>query len=252
MKNKLILTSFVLFLALPAFAQDEPQSQRSTPKSPHESYQRGRMGQGMQEEKDVALNTIQRATDVYRQITSDSRTAKRAEELSSNAQCIAVFPNVTRAALAIGGQGGKGVAACKNNEGQWSQVSFMGLAGASIGAQIGATTSDVVMYFINNKGREALRQGKTTLGGDLGVVAGQFDQSIDYKTSGASIVALSNQSGFFASAALGGTRLYSANDLNTQYYGQTMNHDQLLSSFNATNQPRESRAFTDALSGKVS
>src|SRR5437870_9118596 len=61
------------------------------------------------------------------------------QELWERAECVAVIPNVKKAAFIIGGEYGKGVLSCRNSASPtgWTAPAFMMLAKGSIGFQIG-------------------------------------------------------------------------------------------------------------------
>src|SRR5688500_12326496 len=58
-----------------------------------------------------------------------------------DADCIAVFPQVIKAAFGIGGRGGRGVGVCRN-AGGGSAPAILKVGGASVGLQIGAQAPD--------------------------------------------------------------------------------------------------------------
>ena len=70
------------------------------------------------------------------------------EEVISNAKCIAVIPNMLKAAFVFGGAYGKGVASCRTERG-WSAPAFFSLKGGSWGLQIGGQSADIVMLIMN-------------------------------------------------------------------------------------------------------
>ena len=93
------------------------------------------------------------------------------EDLLQKAECVAVFPSVIKVGLIVGGRGGRGVASCRTAAG-WSAPAFFNLGGGSIGWQIGAQATDLVMLFTNASGLESLLSDEFTLGGDASVAAG--------------------------------------------------------------------------------
>src|SRR5579871_1583885 len=65
-------------------------------------------------------------------------------ELLAKARAVAVFPQVVKVAFTIGGEGGRGVVSRRLADGWSSPVFFRG-GGASVGAQVGATSTDYVV-----------------------------------------------------------------------------------------------------------
>src|SRR5262245_12837253 len=73
------------------------------------------------------------------------------DELWKRAQCVAVIPSVKKAALVVGGEYGSGVMSCRASAG-WSNPVFMQLAKGSVGLQIGANQTDLVLLLMNRRG----------------------------------------------------------------------------------------------------
>src|SRR5206468_11902399 len=91
-------------------------------------------------DRQEAIKQAQKAAANFNQIMGISDTEKKIPtELLADAVCIAVFPNVIKAAFIFGGTGGKGVVSCRDPQtGKWGPPLFLKVGGASWGAQIGA------------------------------------------------------------------------------------------------------------------
>lgn len=72
------------------------------------------------------------------------------KELLAHAKAIAVFPQVIKAAFFIGGEGGRGVVSRRTRSG-WSDPVFFRAGGGSVGPQIGASATDIVLLFMNDE-----------------------------------------------------------------------------------------------------
>src|SRR3954468_15959547 len=61
------------------------------------------------------------------------------QELLRRAECVAVIPGVKKAAIGVGGNYGRGVVACRKDEGKgpWGAPSMISLSGGSFGFQLG-------------------------------------------------------------------------------------------------------------------
>src|SRR5712692_10224019 len=82
------------------------------------------------------------STAEAKRLEAGARTAQdiRADipdEYWNRARCIAVIPDLKKAAFFIGGEYGKGVMSCRAGD-QWSAPLFMQLAKGSLGFQAGA------------------------------------------------------------------------------------------------------------------
>ena len=149
--------------------------------------------------------------------------------LLRNAQGIAVIPGVIKAGFVIGGSYGRGVLTVRNEDNQWSDPVFIKLAAGSVGWQIGAQSTDVVLVFKTHRSVEGLLHGKFTLGGDASVAAGpvgrQGEAATDVKLK-AEIYSYSRSRGLFAGISLQGADLDIDHDANRAFYGKgTTTHD---------------------------
>src|SRR5438093_3916001 len=104
------------------------------------------------------------------QVVNDIKTSIP-QEYWSKARCVAVIPDLKKAAFVFGGEYGKGVMSCRSGSG-WSAPAFMQLAKGSWGFQAGAEQVDLVLLVINESGVQKLLQNKVTLGADASVAAG--------------------------------------------------------------------------------
>ena len=86
-------------------------------------------------------------------------------DLLDKAEAVAVFPNVIKAGFIVGGRGGRGVISRRVRNG-WSAPAFFDLGGASIGLQIGASSTDFVLLFMNQDALKGLLEDKFEIGGE--------------------------------------------------------------------------------------
>ena len=143
------------------------------------------------------------------------------QELLDNAEAIAVFPGVIKAAFIIGGRGGQGVIS-RRVKGGWTAPAFFNLGGGSFGAQIGAQKNDYVFLIMNEEGIKGLLEDKFELGGEAGIVAGPIGREAAASTNptlDAGILSYSRSKGAFIGAALKGAVISPDNDLNEAVYG---------------------------------
>src|SRR5215475_10113542 len=144
------------------------------------------------------------------------------QELLDNAEAIAVFPGVIKAAFIFGGRGGQGVIS-RRVKGGWSAPAFFNLGGGSFGAQIGAQKNDYVFLIMNEAGIKGLLEDKFELGGEAGIVAGPVGREAAAATNptlDAGILSYSRSKGAFIGAAIKGAVISPDNDLNEAVYGK--------------------------------
>jgi len=138
-------------------------------------------------------------------------------------QGVAIFPDMIKAGFVVGGRHGNGVVMLKHEDGTWSNPIFLMMTGGSVGWQIGAQASDVVLLFRSRRSVEDfLQQRKITLGVDAAIAAGpigrQAEASTDLKFK-AEILSYSRSRGLFAGAAIQGAGIRPNEKLNSRYYG---------------------------------
>jgi lipid-binding SYLF domain-containing protein len=172
------------------------------------------------------------------------------QELLEHAKCIVVIPHELKGAVGYGANFGHGVMSCRTATG-WSAPTFVTLTGASAGFQIGAESTDLVMFFMSERGAHSLMtSSKVTLGGKMSVAAGPFGRSGEASTDlklNAEIYSYAKSKGLFAGVSLEGARLAADTKSNQEYYGRPFSAKQLLFEHAVTSPPAECDAFTSAL-----
>lgn len=190
------------------------------------------------------------ATAVYRELLA---TPDRGvpEALLKDCKCIAVIPNVIKGALVYGGRFGSGVMSCRNAQGHWSPPSFVRITGGSWGLQIGGESSDLVVFFMSERGARSLMMGsKLTLGGNASVAAGPIGRSGEASTDlrlKAEIYTYAKSKGLFAGLSVEGARLAADPKSNAAYYGHPVSAKQLLFEQKAPRVPDEAEKFRSVL-----
>jgi lipid-binding SYLF domain-containing protein len=189
------------------------------------------------------------ATAVYRElITAPDRAIPK--KLLDHAKCIAVLPGVIKAAIGVGGRHGTGVMSCRTENG-WSPPAFVSISGGSWGAQLGVESSDIVLFFMTDRGAHSLVDGsRVTLGGQASVAAGPFGRSAEAATNldlKAEIYSYAKSKGLFAGLSLEGAELKPDKGDNKDYYGGDVTTTQLLFGGGPANVPEEARSFERAL-----
>jgi len=173
-------------------------------------------------------------------------------EIWSKGRCVAVMPDVKKAAFIIGGEYGKGVMSCRSGDG-WSAPVFMQLAKGSWGFQAGAEEVDVVLLVMNEQGVQKLLQNKVTLGADASIAAGPLGRQGTVATDAAltaEILAYSRAKGLFAGVNLSGGVLRPDEDANAAVYGKGAAPRTILASTRVS-APPQAAAFLRALESQT-
>ena len=136
-----------------------------------------------------------------------------AQEVLEKTKCVIVFPSVLKLAIGIGGSYGRGAMSCRTGvgfKGPWGAPAMYALKGGSIGVQLGAEATDVVLLVMNERGAKAILNGKVKLGAGASVAAGpkgRDAQAASDAPSRAEILSYSRSRGLFAGISLEGSTL---------------------------------------------
>src|ERR1039458_5538824 len=133
------------------------------------------------------------------------------QDLLDKARCIVVVPGMKKVGFIFGADYGRGFEVCRRSAGAgWSAPAAMRSEGGSVGFQIGASETDVVLLVMNDGGMRHLLADKFTIGGDASAAAGPVGRDASARTDGmmnAEILSYSRSQGLFAGIALDGATL---------------------------------------------
>ncbi len=201
MLKRLVVTTLALFVTLTAVASDR--------------------------EDDV--NRTQKAAQVFKEIMNTPDQGIPSELLES-AKCVAIIPGDKKFAFVFGGSYGRGVATCRTEHG-WSAPLFVAIDGGSVGYQIGGSSTDIVMLFMNDHALQSLLQDKFKLGADASVAAGPVGRSASASTDlklNAEILSYSRSKGAFAGVSLDGAKMQADKSGDEAMYGHEVNRREIL------------------------
>jgi lipid-binding SYLF domain-containing protein len=203
LKHFLLVTSLVGLVTLTAFASSD-------------------------REDDV--NRTHKAAQVFQEImnTPDQGIP---QDLLESAKCIAIIPGDVKFAFIFGGSYGRGIATCRTEQG-WSAPMFVAIDGGSIGYQIGGSSTDLVMLFMNDHALKSLMSDKFKLGADASVAAGPVGRNAaagtDLKLT-AEILSYSRSKGVFAGVSLDGAVMQADKSGDRAMYGDDVDRHEILS-----------------------
>ncbi len=188
--SKILIPVLAMLLAMPAFA-------------------------GTREE-----NRVADASDVLDQLARiPERTIPPA--LLSRAYAVAVIPNVVKVGFGVGARRGKGIIVVRQDDESWSNPAFVTLTAGSIGWQIGAQSTDIILVFKTRRGVDGIASGKLTLGADASVAAGPVGRHTGLATDirfQAEVFSYSRSRGLFAGVALEGAGVKMDHKANAAFY----------------------------------
>lgn len=142
------------------------------------------------------------------------------------AEALIVVPDMFKIGFGIGANLGKGIAMVREDDRTWSNPVMISMGGGSLGLQIGAQETDIVLVFKNRQGLENLVTGSMTLGADLGIAAGPVgvatEAGADTKFN-SEIYSYSRSKGLFAGVSLKGQKVEVDDSSNSSLYGKLVN-----------------------------
>jgi SH3 domain-containing YSC84-like protein 1 len=173
---------------------------------------------------DAAADTL---TDMMR--ASDKGIPR---DLLDKAHCVVVVPGMKKAGFIFGAKYGRGFAVCRRPGGSgWSAPAAMRIEGGSVGFQIGASETDVVLLVMNDGGMKHLLSDKFTIGGEATAAAGPVGRDAGVQTDAmmhAEMLSYSRSQGLFAGISLEGATLRSDGETNRELYGRDATNREIL------------------------
>jgi lipid-binding SYLF domain-containing protein len=180
-------------------------------------------------DRDDDVARTQKAAQVFTEImhTPDQGIP---HDLLDRAKCIAIIPGDKKFAFIFGGNYGRGVATCRTEHG-WSAPVFIALEGGSVGYQIGGSSTDIVMLFMNAHALQSLLSDKFKLGADASVAAGPVGRNASAATDlklNAEVLSYSRSKGVFAGVSLNGAVVRADKSADQTMYGQAVERRQIM------------------------
>lgn len=129
----------------------------------------GSYGEYKSADSEKATKTLKKAVIALDRVMENPESSIP-QNLIQSAEGIVIFPGAFKVAIGvIGGQGARGIAMIRNEDGSWSNPFFVTLGEGSLGFQIGAQASDIVLLFKDRNDIIEIDQADITLGGDVGL-----------------------------------------------------------------------------------
>jgi SH3 domain-containing YSC84-like protein 1 len=179
---------------------------------------------------DTAAERLSDSHKVFHEIM-DTPDKGIPQDLLEKAHCIIIVPGMKQAGFVVGGKYGKGYAVCRKNRAGWGAPEGIRIEGGSFGFQIGASSTDVIMLVMNERGMRRLTEDRFTLGAEASVAAGPVGRHTTAQTDvqiSAEILSWSRSKGLFAGIALTGATLRPDNDTNAELYGRKLEPREVL------------------------
>jgi len=164
------------------------------------------------------MDLVERATSVYKSFLVDPNMEWFQRNVPK-ARGILIVPQMLRGGFIVGGAGGRGVLLAQDQiSGKWSAPAFYSMGSVSVGFQIGADASEIILLIMTDRGLNAMLSTDYKLGADVSVAAGPVGASAKAQT--ADILAFGRSQGAFGGVSLEGAAISPLDDWNRQYYGK--------------------------------
>src|ERR1039457_1687333 len=194
------------------------------------------------------VNRTNKAAQVFQEIMNTPDQGIPSDLLKS-AKCIAIIPGDVKFAFVFGGNYGRGLATCRAGHG-WSAPMFVAIEGGSVGYQIGGSSTDIVMLFMNDHALQSLLSDRFKLGADASVAAGPVGRraaaGTDLKLN-AEILSYSRSKGIFAGVSLDGAVVQCDKSGDQALYGAEVDMHEILNG--SVSVPPSARGLLDELYG---
>lgn len=146
--------------------------------------------------------------------------------LMVRARAVLIVPQFLKIGYVLGGAGGSGVLLARDPKtGVWSAPAFYTLGAGSIGFQVGASASEVVLIVLTDRGLDAMLKDKFKVGADVSAAVGPVGVGGEAATTSnlqADIVSFTRSKGLFVGASLEGAFLQPRAQWNQSYYGKAV------------------------------
>jgi lipid-binding SYLF domain-containing protein len=172
-------------------------------------------------------------------LTSDEELGPTVKKLLKNAKGIMIFPDVLKAALFIGGEGGSGVLMVKQANGAWSYPAFYTMGSVSFGFQAGGQSQQTILFIMTQSGLDAILDEQVKVGADISAAAGPRGVGAEAATTvagGKDVYVYSLNKGLFVGASVEGAIIAKRSDWNQAYYGRATDPRQIVQE-NAVSNP---------------
>lgn len=148
---------------------------------------------------------------------------QRFSEFLPDAVGLMIFPRILKVGLFVGGEGGNGILMSRNPNGGWSAPAFYSMATGSLGMQIGAQDTEMILVIRNQGAVDAILKDQAKIGADAGYTVGIYGVGAEASTTtnlGVDVLAFTNSRlGGYIGVSVEGALIARRQDLNEGVYG---------------------------------
>lgn len=164
---------------------------------------------------------VEKTRFTVEKLAAHSEFGTNVQSYLRKAKAIVVIPVLLKGGFFLGGEGGSGVLLTRAASGKWSYPSFVTMGGGSIGLQIGAQTSELLLIILTDRGLASVLNQKVKIGGEINAAIGPIGGGMEAATAGslgADIISYSVAKGVFIGGSVEGGLIAQRDDWNSGYY----------------------------------
>jgi SH3 domain-containing YSC84-like protein 1 len=153
------------------------------------------------------------------------------KDLLERAECVGVFPSITKGAIVVGGEYGRGVFTCRQPDGTMGAPAFFTIGGGSVGWQFGGKEADLILLVMNDNGVKHLLADKFSIGGEASAAAGPVGRTAEAATDAqlhAQLLSWSRSRGAFVGVSVEGNIVKPDPKTNESFYGRPITARDIL------------------------
>ncbi len=176
-----------------------------------------------QEQNEQSL--VDAATHTVGVMKADS--GAKGASLLTKAKAVMIFPDLIKGGVAVGGTRGQGVMLVRGPT-TWSYPAFYETSSISLGLQIGAEESSVVMFVMSQRALDSLMKTSNfsfKAGGGLSII--DMNAAAQEQLTGADVVTWSKSKGAYGGLTMSGSDVSQRLDRDNTYYGKAVNAEQI-------------------------
>jgi SH3 domain-containing YSC84-like protein 1 len=147
-------------------------------------------------------------------------------DLLQRCRGLAIFPGVMKLGIIVGVDFGSGVILRRDEKtAEWSKPAFFTIRTGSLGLQVGAQSTDLILLIMNEQSFRNLLEDKFAVGANVSVAAGPVGRDASAETNmtfSSGILSYSRSQGIFVGLSLKGAVLEPDAEANTIYHGKAV------------------------------
>jgi lipid-binding SYLF domain-containing protein len=220
--RKFVAISSVALLLGGGFSIAQAATKTGSAESDHAATSRSTSSN---EDAKDASQQLNKAAKVVAQMKRDPKLKTALQQ----AEGIFIVPDYGRAALGVGGRGGKGVLFAKQN-GKWSDPAFYTFGGASLGLQAGAEAGELALILNNEKALDSFKQSNNwSLNADAGLTIVNWSSKAQASAGKGDVIVWAHTKGLLGDAAVSVTDINFDEKETGAFYGKEVTLQDIMS-----------------------